>query len=50
VLKGFKTRVYHKDGSIIEILINARAVRDESGAAVYYEGFIQEITGPGQEP
>ena len=50
VLKGFKTRVYRKDGSIIEILINARAVRDESGAVAYYEGFIQEITAPGQEP
>ena len=49
VLKGFETRVYHKDGSIIEILINARAVRDESGAVAYYEGFIQEITEPGQK-
>jgi PAS domain S-box-containing protein len=43
VVKGFRTRVYRKDGSIMEISVNARAVKDESGAVQYYEGFVQEV-------
>jgi PAS domain S-box-containing protein len=36
--------VYHRDGSIVRVSVNARAVRDETGAISYYEGFIQDIT------
>jgi PAS domain S-box-containing protein len=37
-------QVYRKDGSKFWISVNARAVRDESGAVAYYEGFIQDIS------
>jgi PAS domain S-box-containing protein len=36
-------QVYRKDGSKFWISVNA-AVRDESGAVAYYEGFIQDIS------
>ncbi len=36
--------VYRKDGSTFWISVNARAVRDDTGAIRYYEGFIQDIT------
>jgi PAS domain S-box-containing protein len=40
----FKTQGYRQNGSTVAILINARAVRNEAGALLYYEGFIQELT------
>jgi PAS domain S-box-containing protein len=40
----FESQVYRKDGSIIWICENARAVRDEEGALLYYEGFVTDIT------
>ena len=33
-----------RDGRIISVLENARAARDESGAVVYYEGTLSDIT------
>jgi PAS domain S-box-containing protein len=45
VIEGFETQHYRKDGSIIWISINARAVRDSTGKMLYYEGTLQEITG-----
>jgi PAS domain S-box-containing protein len=44
VVKAFETRMYCKDGSSIWVSINARAVRDDSGALLYYEGIIEDIT------
>jgi PAS domain S-box-containing protein len=44
VVQGRKYQVYHKDGSTFWISVNARAVRDETGAISYYEGFIQDAT------
>jgi PAS domain S-box-containing protein len=41
---GFESQVYRKDGSIIWILENARAVRDSTGALLYYEGTVSDIT------
>ena len=41
---GFESQVYRKDGSIIWILENARAVRDATGALLYYEGTVFDIT------
>src|SRR5919199_385780 len=41
---GFESQVYRKDGSIIWILENARAVRDATGAILYYEGTVFDIT------
>jgi PAS domain S-box-containing protein len=43
VVKGFKAKVYRRGGGIMEIFINARAVKDESGAVQYFEGFVQEV-------
>ena len=41
----FESQVHRRDGSIIWILENARAVRDElSGELLYYEGMVQDIT------
>ncbi|HEY9637620.1 MAG TPA: ATP-binding protein [Coleofasciculaceae cyanobacterium] len=40
----FESQVYRKDGSIIWISENARAVRDENGTLLYYEGFVTDIT------
>ncbi|MBD0325043.1 MAG: PAS domain S-box protein, partial [Pyrinomonadaceae bacterium] len=33
-----------KDGSPIWVHLNAHAVKDEDGATVYYDGFVQDIT------
>ena len=44
VVRGREYQVYRQDGSKIWIAVDARAVRDETGAISYYEGFIQDIT------
>jgi len=36
--------MYRKDGSIAWLLINARAVYDETGQILYHEGTVQDIT------
>ena len=42
----FESQIYRRDGSIIWILENARAVHDEvTGELLYYEGMVQDITG-----
>jgi len=42
----FESQVYRRDGSIIWISENARAVHDEvTGELLYYEGMVQDITG-----
>ncbi|HEY1719788.1 MAG TPA: EAL domain-containing protein [Magnetospirillaceae bacterium] len=43
-IRDFEARVYRKDGSIIWITENARAVRDERGKTLYYEGTVEDIT------
>src|SRR5438477_8004129 len=40
----FEYEVYRKDQSKIWICENARAVRDATGAIIYYEGTIEDIT------
>ncbi len=44
VLSAFEFQVYRNDGEIIWVSENARAVRDESGGVLYYEGTIEEVT------
>jgi len=44
VIRGREYQVYRQDGSKFWIAVDARAVRDETGAISYYEGFIQDIT------
>jgi PAS domain S-box-containing protein len=40
----FESQVYRQDGSIVWISENARAVRDQQGSLLYYEGTIVDIT------
>ncbi|PSB32177.1 EAL domain-containing protein [Stenomitos frigidus] len=40
----FESQVYRRDGSIIWISENARAIRDQTGQLVGYEGTVEDIT------
>jgi len=44
MVKDFETQLLKKDGTPVWVCMNARAVRDESGVPLYYEGFMQDIT------
>jgi len=44
VVKDFESQIYRKDGSVIWISENARAVRDGKGQIQYYEGTVEDIT------
>lgn len=41
---NFESQVYRHDGSIIWITENARAVKNDSGNLIYYEGTVEDIT------
>src|SRR5919199_1813906 len=41
---GFESQIYRKNGSVIWVSENARAVRDSTGALLYYEGTVSNIT------
>ncbi|WP_017719332.1 hybrid sensor histidine kinase/response regulator [Kamptonema formosum] len=43
-VEGFESQIYRKDGSIIWISENASKIRDESGAVLYYDGTVSDIT------
>lgn len=43
-ISGFEYQAYRKDGSVMWVSENARAVYDEQGALRYYEGSIEDIT------
>ncbi len=40
----FESRIYRKDGSIIWIAENVRAIRDAAGQLLFYEGTVEDIT------
>jgi PAS domain S-box-containing protein len=42
-VKNFEYRCYCKDGSTIWVEIDARAVKDNNGKVLYYEGIVQDI-------
>jgi PAS domain S-box-containing protein len=42
-VRGFEHQLLRRDGSKIWVSINARAVRDEQGKILYYEGTTQDI-------
>lgn len=44
VVTGFESQAYRRDGSIIWLSENVRAVRDENGELLYLEGTIENIT------
>ncbi|HEX4050633.1 MAG TPA: EAL domain-containing protein [Steroidobacteraceae bacterium] len=41
---GFESQVYRRDGAIIWISENARAVNDANGNLLYYEGTAEDVT------
>jgi len=41
---NFESQIYRRDGSIIWISENARAVRDSKGKLLHYEGTVEDIT------
>jgi PAS domain S-box-containing protein len=43
-VRGFESLVRRRDGELIWVLENARAVRDEKGRFDHYEGIVQDIT------
>lgn len=43
-LRNAELQLRRKDGSIITVLENARAVRNKSGTVLYYEGTLTDIT------
>jgi len=44
VARDFEHETFRKDGSKIWLCVNARAVRDETGKILYYEGTARDIT------
>ncbi len=40
----FESRIYRKDGSVIWIAENVRAIRGAKGGLLYYEGTVEDIT------
>src|SRR5262245_53584461 len=43
-ISGFESQVYRKNGDIIWISENSRAVVDETGRVLHYEGTVEDIT------
>jgi len=43
-VSNFESRVYRRDGEIIWISENARAVHDDAGKLMFYEGTVEAIT------
>jgi PAS domain S-box-containing protein len=44
LVSGFEVRIRRQDGRIIWVKDSARAVRDEHGRILYYEGILEDIT------
>jgi phosphoserine phosphatase RsbU/P len=43
-ITGFESKIYRKDGDIIWISENCRAVRDAEGKVLHYEGTVEDIS------
>ncbi|MBF0102560.1 MAG: response regulator, partial [Desulfobacterales bacterium] len=43
-LKGFEFQAYRKDGSIIDVSINAHIIRDDNRNVLYIEGMLEDVT------
>jgi PAS domain S-box-containing protein len=44
LIRNFETQLLRKDGTPIWVSLNSRAVRDQTGALLCFEGFMQNIT------
>jgi PAS domain S-box-containing protein len=43
-ISGFEAKVLRRDGSVAWTSVNARAVRDEAGELIAYEGTLEDVT------
>ncbi len=43
-ITAFESQIYRKDGTVIWISENCRAIRDPQGRLLYYEGTVEDIT------
>src|SRR5262249_25116089 len=43
-ITDFESQIYRKDGSVIWISENCRAIRNQQGALMYYEGTVEDVT------
>src|SRR5258705_3307860 len=43
-ITAFESQIYRKDGTVIWISENCRAIRDSQGRLLYYEGTVEDIT------
>ncbi len=43
-VRDFEAKMYRQDGAVIWVNDNARAVKDEQGQVLYYEGSVEDIT------
>lgn len=43
-IRGFESKWFRKDGSVLNVRENARVIRDETGKTLYYEGTVEDIT------
>lgn len=44
VIRAFESQILKKDGTAIWVFLNASTVRDDKGAILYFEGFMEDIT------
>jgi two-component system, cell cycle sensor histidine kinase and response regulator CckA len=44
MITGFEAEYYKKDGTTFWVLVNARAVTDEQGQIIYYEGIAADVS------
>lgn len=44
LVEGFETEFYRKDGTVLSVRMNARAVRDSRDGVIHYEGTAEDIT------
>jgi PAS domain S-box-containing protein len=44
VVRGYETELTCRDGGVISVSVNARAVRDLHGILLYYEGTVEDIS------
>jgi PAS domain S-box-containing protein len=44
IIKGFEVQLVNKEGNPLWVSINARAVRDDKGSVIRYEGTLENIT------
>jgi len=44
IVEGFEVDFFKKNGSTFWVLVNSRAVKDDQGEILYFEGIIEDIT------